>query len=131
MEHEVCTICLSNLSIVDSCLLTPCGHKFHTLCIQTWLLKKTDCPICRASTSACHHGHLVDHDKHVLAHIIESQQAMIDTLERDCRVVDDAAVAQRMRMEILAQDAEQERHQRILFELLTGIAMSDVRHAWS
>lgn len=56
---------------------------------------------------------------------------MIDTLERDARVVDDAAVAQRMRMEILAQDAEQERHQRILFELLTGIAMSDVRHAWS
>ncbi|MDV3181289.1 MAG: RING finger domain-containing protein, partial [Candidatus Phytoplasma australasiaticum] len=26
-----------------------CGHEFHEGCIKQWLLRKNDCPICRAS----------------------------------------------------------------------------------
>lgn len=28
-------------------MLTPCGHYFHTACLESWLNQKKECPCCR------------------------------------------------------------------------------------
>lgn len=28
-------------------IITPCQHKFHEICLQKWLKKKSECPNCR------------------------------------------------------------------------------------
>lgn len=52
-EQANCSICtepmISNLST------TPCGHLFHTSCLQTWMNQGTNqhrCPICRSNISS-------------------------------------------------------------------------------
>jgi hypothetical protein len=44
-ENE-CPICLDNLNINETKIL-PCKHKFHKLCVNTWLQRKNICPLCR------------------------------------------------------------------------------------
>ena len=50
-----CPICLSTL---DSCVVTPCGHKFHSECLSSYFLAAPEpggrarCPICRGSVHA-------------------------------------------------------------------------------
>ena len=29
-------------------MLTPCKHVFHTKCLETWFLRKKECPNCRS-----------------------------------------------------------------------------------
>lgn len=41
---DVCGICLDTLSEGSS---LPCNHRFHSLCVEPWLLKKGTCPTCR------------------------------------------------------------------------------------
>lgn len=53
---DQCAICISQLAAPDfdeggimtasSC---PCGHVFHTKCIEAWMRKKRECPTCNAS----------------------------------------------------------------------------------
>jgi len=53
---DQCAICISQLAAPDfdeggimtasSC---PCGHVFHTKCIEAWMRKKRECPTCKAS----------------------------------------------------------------------------------
>jgi len=45
-DEEECPICLDSLS-VNNIKILPCNHKFHTLCVNTWLQKKNICPLCR------------------------------------------------------------------------------------
>jgi len=45
-EEEDCPICLDSLSVNDTKRL-PCNHKFHALCVDTWLQRKNICPLCR------------------------------------------------------------------------------------
>jgi len=42
---NVCVICLNNITC-NFCV-TKCNHKFHTNCLQEWLLIKPQCPMCR------------------------------------------------------------------------------------
>eukprot|EP00112_Aurelia_sp_Birch-Aquarium-sp1_P022378 Seg629.5 transcript_id=Seg629.5/GoldUCD/mRNA.D3Y31 product="E3 ubiquitin-protein ligase RNF103" protein_id=Seg629.5/GoldUCD/D3Y31 len=47
-----CVICLEQYKCFDPVKLLPCGHFFHTACIDPWLLRGVDsknrkCPVCR------------------------------------------------------------------------------------
>jgi len=42
-----CTICLAEYEAHDSMCELPCGHQFHSLCIDLWLDNNTLCPLCK------------------------------------------------------------------------------------
>mmetsp|Transcript_34702 Transcript_34702/g.51818 ORF Transcript_34702/g.51818 Transcript_34702/m.51818 type:complete len:86 (+) Transcript_34702:3-260(+) len=42
-----CMICLGDFAIGDECRRLPCRHVFHTSCVDEWLRRCTDCPICK------------------------------------------------------------------------------------
>ncbi|KAF8378303.1 hypothetical protein HHK36_029642 [Tetracentron sinense] len=47
-SHGDCAVCLDNFKMGDKCRLLPiCLHSFHAQCVDSWLLKKPICPICR------------------------------------------------------------------------------------
>ncbi|KAF4652499.1 hypothetical protein FOL46_009703 [Perkinsus olseni] len=49
-EHnqDQCMICLNDFSPSDPPLrVLPCSHVFHAACIDEWLRRNTDCPICK------------------------------------------------------------------------------------
>nr|XP_043607930.1 RING-H2 finger protein ATL46-like [Erigeron canadensis] len=47
-----CAVCLCEFSPHDKLRLIPiCSHAFHTHCIDTWLLSKSTCPLCRVNLS--------------------------------------------------------------------------------
>lgn len=47
-DHE-CRICLSTFSEGENVKTLPCLHIYHQSCIDNWLQRKGDCPICRES----------------------------------------------------------------------------------
>uniref|UniRef100_M1A1W9 RING-type E3 ubiquitin transferase n=1 Tax=Solanum tuberosum TaxID=4113 RepID=M1A1W9_SOLTU len=46
---EICAICQAEFEHEESIGTLRCGHEYHTGCIKQWLLRKKDCPMCRAS----------------------------------------------------------------------------------
>ena len=42
--NETCPICIEE---VGTGAQLKCGHMFHEVCIGTWFMKKTTCPMCR------------------------------------------------------------------------------------
>jgi hypothetical protein len=45
-----CSICLNGLEPGDTVRRLPlCGHTFHRSCIDLWLLRSADCPLCKRS----------------------------------------------------------------------------------
>mmetsp|Transcript_92090 Transcript_92090/g.182892 ORF Transcript_92090/g.182892 Transcript_92090/m.182892 type:complete len:131 (-) Transcript_92090:343-735(-) len=45
---ESCAFCLEDMQHGDEiCALPRCQHVFHRACLQPWLAKKADCPLCR------------------------------------------------------------------------------------
>lgn len=48
IELEECPICTEPM-IQNTIRLDVCGHKFHELCVNTWLHKNSSCPSCRTS----------------------------------------------------------------------------------
>lgn len=46
--EEDCPICISGICAGDSCRRLPqCGHVFHRGCIDLWLLRAPQCPLCK------------------------------------------------------------------------------------
>jgi len=46
--YDDCPICLSAFRPGDSVRpLASCGHTFHRACIDLWLLRRADCPLCK------------------------------------------------------------------------------------
>lgn len=51
-EDEDCPICLTTLREGEKVRkLGRCGHTFHRSCIDLWLLRSTDCPLCKQSAA--------------------------------------------------------------------------------
>lgn len=47
---EECSICYDDINHKDNAYLTDCGHSFHKICINKWLIETKfdgNCPICR------------------------------------------------------------------------------------
>jgi len=44
---EKCYICLENLDGVPDNLKCGCFNRYHTNCLETWLLVQNECPICK------------------------------------------------------------------------------------
>lgn len=47
-EGVLCVICLEEIGKSSKSRMLPCGHEFHSLCIQLWLSRSTRCPSCQA-----------------------------------------------------------------------------------
>lgn len=49
-EECECSICLTELNPDDAVRQLPgCKHTFHRSCIDLWLLRRADCPLCKRS----------------------------------------------------------------------------------
>ena len=44
---ESCSVCLDEYAERDRLRLLPCGHRFHSKCIDRWLESNRACPICK------------------------------------------------------------------------------------
>ena len=42
-----CVICLENYKKEDKISILSCDHYYHTKCLNEWLKKKQECPLCR------------------------------------------------------------------------------------
>ena len=53
-KGELCSICLSQFESEPARLVrrTPCGHYFHAVCIDRWLLTEATCPLCKVAIGA-------------------------------------------------------------------------------
>ena len=49
LAQRTCMVCLEDFALSASCRRLPCGHVFHQSCIDEWLKRCTDCPICKAN----------------------------------------------------------------------------------
>ncbi|KAJ7558326.1 hypothetical protein O6H91_04G033700 [Diphasiastrum complanatum] len=44
-----CSICQEEYEEGDNLGYLDCGHSYHAICIKQWLVKKNQCPVCKAS----------------------------------------------------------------------------------
>jgi len=64
-SQDECSICLSLLS-ADTVNETCCGHKFHQMCLWSWLILKTECPICPMCNKTISLDELVELDREII-----------------------------------------------------------------
>ena len=92
MSSERCSICLEDMTTSDedtTCTLVPCNHRFHSNCIQNWLVCQETCPVCRVDTSQCQHGDLSKHHQDVHMSALRLQGSMIGSLRSEIRTLQD------------------------------------------
>ncbi|GAB6019177.1 hypothetical protein CHUAL_000796 [Chamberlinius hualienensis] len=46
-ESECCAVCIEPYRAHDVLRILPCGHQFHKLCVDPWLLEHRTCPMCK------------------------------------------------------------------------------------
>mmetsp|Transcript_70905 Transcript_70905/g.198848 ORF Transcript_70905/g.198848 Transcript_70905/m.198848 type:complete len:273 (+) Transcript_70905:128-946(+) len=51
VEGAECSICLGDIRAGDALRRLGCGHAFHRPCIDLWLLRRADCPLCKRGVS--------------------------------------------------------------------------------
>lgn len=50
-DAEPCIMCANPYQAEDLMRVLPCGHEFHSPCIDTWLRINCACPFCRCDAS--------------------------------------------------------------------------------
>lgn len=45
--NDICTILIDFVYISEARQLDGCGHTFHRSCIDLWLFRRADCPLCK------------------------------------------------------------------------------------
>ncbi|OVA17065.1 zinc finger protein [Macleaya cordata] len=50
-----CSICLERFEEGDGLICLPCGHRFHSACLDPWVRRCGDCPYCRTRIVLAHH----------------------------------------------------------------------------
>ena len=48
-REEICLICRGNLQADFTCKRLPCGHCYHSSCIEAWIRNYNTCPLCNAA----------------------------------------------------------------------------------
>lgn len=49
VTQNTCMVCLCEFADRESCRKLPCKHMFHQSCVDEWLKRCTDCPICKSN----------------------------------------------------------------------------------
>ncbi|BAT93930.1 hypothetical protein LR48_Vigan02g238300 [Vigna angularis] len=57
-----CSICLETFTDGDELIRLPCGHKFHSVCLDPWIRCCGDCPYCRRRVVLNTHLPQYDHE---------------------------------------------------------------------
>lgn len=80
-SNLICGICSS---VLEDAVLTPCGHSFCLLCLETWLSRPTvgTCPECRAKVTCSEAKPIIS-----LRNLIKSYNIECDNKERGCKVM--------------------------------------------
>ncbi|CAK87196.1 unnamed protein product (macronuclear) [Paramecium tetraurelia] len=47
--QETCSVCLLEYQKQAICRFTPCHHIFHADCLEQWIMKHENCPLCRTA----------------------------------------------------------------------------------
>ncbi|KAK3426072.1 receptor homology region, transmembrane domain- and RING domain-containing protein 2 isoform X2 [Eucalyptus grandis] len=51
---RTCAICLEDYNVGEKLRILPCCHKFHALCVDSWLTSwRTFCPVCKRDARTC------------------------------------------------------------------------------
>lgn len=45
--RNYCCICLENIELKETTTDIGCSHKFHSNCIDVWILNNPNCPVCK------------------------------------------------------------------------------------
>ncbi|CAM9255883.1 unnamed protein product [Choristocarpus tenellus] len=49
-DSSSCAICMTDYAAPEVVKVLPCGHNFHSSCLEPWLMDKAICPLCKVST---------------------------------------------------------------------------------
>lgn len=47
LRYDQCSICLNSFTTNNLIRTLPCNHQFHMQCIDSWLITKNTCPLCK------------------------------------------------------------------------------------
>lgn len=63
-DESLCAICITDFAEGDRIrCLPPCGHHFHKSCIDLWLLRQAECPMCKCKVDPeCKMDHKLSKD---------------------------------------------------------------------
>lgn len=56
-SQEQCMVCLAEFTDEDQVRRLPCLHEYHCACIDEWLRRCTDCPLCKANVDRALRGY--------------------------------------------------------------------------
>ncbi|KAG7393020.1 hypothetical protein PHYPSEUDO_013508 [Phytophthora pseudosyringae] len=51
-QETACAICMEAVAPLE----LPCGHRFHSTCAQSWLRRRSTCPLCRLQLPKAYTG---------------------------------------------------------------------------
>jgi hypothetical protein len=63
-DETLCAICISDFAPGEKVrCLPPCGHRFHKACVDIWLLRQAECPMCKMKVDPeCKANYTLDKD---------------------------------------------------------------------